>query len=416
MGTINMQNEYQGVLPDNRVDSQKQKDFKLNEMELSSAPKPDWKEKGVDEWKNYPSRNQITSSSCVAQAYAKALFTLGYDIVSAHPTYRLRKNFNEKGMWLYDGADILLKTGTVPETVAKSQNLGEYEMNRDLEKETRDYLSKSPYKIGGYAYVNKNIEDIASAIEEHKHCVLTFGASNSEWTDIPQVSGNVAWYHAVCAVDYVIYNGKKYIVIEDSWGDTVGRFGDRRLISEEFIKERCTGAIVVLSYVAPDKKPFVFTKILRLGSTGNEVEMLQKALKTLGYFPNIQTTQYFGKVTELAVKKFQEAYKDEILKPSGLSKPTGIFGQSTMKKLNQLMNDKWYQSSSGTGSVSMTIKGSAVAIIPIVIYLASLNGYNLTETEVGDLINAGATAISAIMIFIGIVRKIYLKLYPNTEM
>lgn len=402
-------NNYQGALLDTRPEEEKAKDFILADTELAGASFANWQEKPMSEWKNYPARNQTSSSSCVAQAFSKALFTLGYDVVSAHPIYRSRKNFDEKGMWLYNGAEILKSLGTVSESMSRSQNLGEYEMNRAIEPGVKKVLDTTPIKIGAYAYVNgKSIEDIAEAIEENKHCVLTFGASNQEWTDIPEIKGAVDWYHAVCAVDYVLYNGKKYIVIEDSWGENVGRFGDRRLISEEFIKERCTGAMVVLPYVEEKKKAYKFTQVLRLGSQGKEVEELQKALKQLGFFPQTKTTEYFGKVTELAVKKFQEAYKSEILTPSGLKQPTGIFGIATMKKLNEL-NNKWYQSSAGSGSISLTVKGVGVAVIPVVVYLASQYGVALTENEITEIINAGLTVLSTTMIFVGLVRKLLIK-------
>lgn len=408
-------NNTPGALLDTRPDEAKAKDFQYSNSELAGASTPQWKTKTPDQWNNYPSRNQISSSSCVAQAFSKALFTLGHDVVSAHPVYRSRKNFNEKGMWLYDGADILKKLGTVPESVSPSQNLGEFEMNRDINAEVRKVLQSNPIKIGGYAYVDRNIEDIASAIEEHKHCVLTFGASNPEWTDIPEIKGQPEWYHAVCAIDYTIYDGQKYIVIEDSWGDNVGRFGDRRLISADFITKRCTGAMVVLPYVKENKKAYTFTRTLRLGSKGVEVQELQKALKELGFFPQTNTTQVFGKITEAAVKRFQEKYRDEILVPAGLKQPTGIFGPATIKKLNQLMNDKWYQTSAGTGEISLTVKGGAVAIIPVIIYLSSLYGINITENEIVELINSGTAAISAVMVFVGLFRKIYLRLFPENK-
>lgn len=403
-----MNTEYQGALLDERPDFEKLKDFKVEGSELAGSSNVVWTEKPVSEWKNYPARNQVSSSSCVAQACSKALFTLGYDITSAHPIYRLRKNFSEKGMWLYDAAEILRKTGTTPEYIAKSQNLGEVEMNRDIEKATIDYLNSSPIKIGAYAYVEKNIEAIAKAVEDNKHCVLTFGASNAEWTDIPEVKGNPVWWHAVCAVDYTIFEGKKYIIIEDSWGDAITRFQDRRLISEEFIKARCTGAMVLFPLVKDEKTAYKFTRILKLGSTGKDVEELQKALKQLGFFPEIQTTKFYGKVTENAVKKFQEAYKSEILTPFGLTKPTGIFGNATMKKLNEL-NNKWYQTSAGTGELSLTLKGGLVSIIPIVIFVGQHYGVSITEAEITELINAGSSVLAAVMVFVGLARKVYTK-------
>lgn len=401
-----MNTQYQGALLDDRPELAKAKDFKLEGTELAGASQIVWVEKKIEDWKNYPARNQISSSSCVAQAFSKALFTLGHDITSAHPIYRQRKNFNDKGMWLYDAADILKKQGTVPEVIAKSQNLGEDEMNRDIEDATEKYLKDNPIKIGAYAYINRNIEGIAKAVEEHKHCVLTFGATNQEWTDIPEVKGEPVWYHAICAVDYVLYQGKKYIVIEDSWGENVGRFGDRRLISEDFINKRCTGAMVILPYVKEEKTNYKFTKVLRLGSKGKEVEELQKALKILGFFPNMQTTEVFGKITETAVKKFQEAYKDDVLKPVGLIKPTGIFGQLSINKLNKLMN-KWYQSSNGRGKTSLTLKGGAVAIVPIAMFIAQQFNISITENDITELINAGTIILSSVMVILGIARKVY---------
>ncbi len=158
---------YTGALLDTRTDEQKSKDFKLKDLGLAGASPVVWKEKAVSEWRNYPARNQISSSSCVSQAYSKALFTLGFDVVSAHPIYRTRRNFAEKGMWLYDGADILVKQGTVPEALDQSQNLDEIAMNRDLSIPVKDALAGNPIKIGGYAYVDHNIEAIAQAIEDH---------------------------------------------------------------------------------------------------------------------------------------------------------------------------------------------------------------------------------------------------------
>lgn len=403
-----MNKDYTGALVDTRSEELKNKDFQLEGSELAGSPSLNWQEKKIEDWKNYPARDQVGSSSCVAQAFSKALFTLGYDITSAHPIYRQRKNFNEKGMWLYDAADILKKTGTVPETVSQSQNLNETQMNRDIDLIAKEYLAKTPIKIGGYAYVNKaSIDEIAKAVEEHKHCVLTFGASNQEWTDMPEVKGEPVWYHAICAVDYVLYGNKKYIVIEDSWGENVGRFGDRRLISEEFIKQRCAGAMVILPYVKEQKTKYTFSKILRIGSKGVEVEELQKALKELGFFPDIQTTKTFGKITETAVKKFQEAYKQDILIPAGLNKATGIFGQLTIKKLNKIMNDKWYTSSSGSGNISLTVKGGAVAIVPIALFIASTFNISITESEITEIINAGTAILSGAMIILGIARKVY---------
>lgn len=97
----------------------------------------------------------------------------------------------------------------------------------------------------------------------------------------------------------------------------------------------------VLSVKAPKpetpKPSYVFTRSLKRGMSGEDVQMLQKALKSLGYFKLDYTTQYFGYWTELAVKEFQAAYASEVLAPWGLTIPTGFFGQTSIKKLNALL-------------------------------------------------------------------------------
>lgn len=76
------------------------------------------------------------------------------------------------------------------------------------------------------------------------------------------------------------------------------------------------------------KKPaFKFKSRLAAGSSGKEVTELQKCLKT-------EETGYFGTKTKEAVIAFQEQYSDEILKPAGYDKGTGIVGEGTRNKLN----------------------------------------------------------------------------------
>jgi ABC-type transport system substrate-binding protein len=72
---------------------------------------------------------------------------------------------------------------------------------------------------------------------------------------------------------------------------------------------------------------FQFKSRLTIGSSGKEVTELQKCLK-------IEETAYYGTVTKEAVIAFQEKYADEILKPAGYDKGTGIVGVGTRDKLN----------------------------------------------------------------------------------
>lgn len=97
----------------------------------------------------------------------------------------------------------------------------------------------------------------------------------------------------------------------------------------------------VVNIKAPKPKTplpqYVFGKSLRRGERGHDVAMLQQALKALGFFTLDYTTDYFGYYTEQAVKAFQAEYADEVLKPWGITLPTGFFGTTTRKKLNELL-------------------------------------------------------------------------------
>jgi len=88
-----------------------------------------------------------------------------------------------------------------------------------------------------------------------------------------------------------------------------------------------------------------FTKNLRIGDTGKDVEALWTALNK-EYPGDVLNISYdhegmgqpnkFGEYTASAVSEFQEKYADEILKPNGLRKGNGYVGPATRKKLNAI--------------------------------------------------------------------------------
>jgi len=90
---------------------------------------------------------------------------------------------------------------------------------------------------------------------------------------------------------------------------------------------------------------FSFKDTLKQGTADTVVKYLQIILNQdpdtqvaqTGVGSKGKETNYFGQKTKQAVIKFQEKYKDEILKPWGLTKGTGIVGKTTKAKLNQLV-------------------------------------------------------------------------------
>lgn len=85
----------------------------------------------------------------------------------------------------------------------------------------------------------------------------------------------------------------------------------------------------------------IFTRNLSLNVKGEDVRALQKYLNSHGYPVSTAGTgsagkesTVFGAKTAQALKLFQEANAQFILKPYNLSKGTGIFGTKTREYIN----------------------------------------------------------------------------------
>jgi fibronectin type 3 domain-containing protein len=94
----------------------------------------------------------------------------------------------------------------------------------------------------------------------------------------------------------------------------------------------------------PSAQNFVFTRVLRIGSYGEDVRQLQIFLNAHGFIiassgngSSGNETTYYGRATALAVSRFQVAHASEILAPYGLTRGTGYFGLATMKVVNALI-------------------------------------------------------------------------------
>jgi len=85
------------------------------------------------------------------------------------------------------------------------------------------------------------------------------------------------------------------------------------------------------------EREFEFKNDLKLGSRGEEVRKLQECLaKDPEIYPGGEITGFFGNSTKKAVIKFQEKYKKEVLEPGGFKEGTGMVGEATRRKLNEI--------------------------------------------------------------------------------
>lgn len=68
---------------------------------------------------------------------------------------------------------------------------------------------------------------------------------------------------------------------------------------------------------------------------------------------------------------------------------------------------KWYMSSNGDGSMSLTLKSALLGLVPIFVYVLAQSGVNLTENEIVEIINQVVAGISVLGVLYGTARKIY---------
>jgi hypothetical protein len=114
-----------------------------------------------------------------------------------------------------------------------------------------------------------------------------------------------------------------------------------------------------------------FPRNLMLGSTGQDVKLLQQILNSspdtqiasFGVGSPGQETTYFGQKTRIAVIKLQNKYKSEILTPYGIPSGTGFVGSATRVKLNAL--NVLLQGGLSTTSPSRSSSRGSVTFEPI---------------------------------------------------
>lgn len=310
---------YNGIAPDPRTIQEQNKDYQYKEIARGDIELK-WVEKDI--LKNYPIQNQDGSLSCVAQATAKLLsiheVVEGRDYMQLCPKfiYTRRENYPYGGMWFANALSIACKYGSCPEPFMPCDFKGETFMNDKTELAGIDKKALA-YRAKYYFQLNINIDEIAEVLEQGYGVLLGFKFDYDEWTDIPHINPDSKnnCLHGVAAVDYMLYNGEKALLIEDSWGVKTGK-GGRRIITEDFLMDKCYYAGFVTSL--PN---FQFTQFLRKGSRGVEVRKLQEVLQ-------ITVDGIFGPFTQKAVKDFQKKYNLMV---------DGLVGQQTRKKLNELL-------------------------------------------------------------------------------
>ena len=338
-----------GANIDYRPASEKEKDYKIEEFVTSFAP-VNWRERPESEWRQFPIFHQDGSGSCVSQSMAKMMGILywlknnSYVHFSATDIYRRRSNKPESGMIGVDAFQIA-RDGVTLEVLVPSQNMTDQQMDSIDVEEYKIEVGKI-FKIGNYIFLPTNdIEAVASVIQvTQKPVMVWFYFKYNEWDkEIPEiinqalnVNDDGVGRHSVTAVDFTLYNGKKALIIEDSWGPSSGK-GGRRIITEDFFVKRNFFAAYTMNFrfdEKPEKPQYTFNNDLEFNQTNEEIKILQNVLKYENLFPvNVESTGYFGAVTKKAVGEFQLKYGvvDNVDSPG-----YGRVGPKTRAKLNEL--------------------------------------------------------------------------------
>lgn len=302
-----------GANKDPRAPEEKAKDFQ--HTELYGFGGVEWKEKPEISWKSFPIRNQNGSGMCGAFSLAKALGAnnvdeYGYKNLDTRFIYNLRQNKTTPGMWMGDLFEIAIKYGAPEDTTLASDNLTEqqantYQYTEALREEAKKFRGSS------YVYTRVDVDDVNVAINNGFYPILLLRCNIQEWTAEPKTISTVTRQdydinHFVPVVDTTIYNGKKCLIIEDSWGSSYGKNG-RRILSEEFVDQRIEtiGYVIDWKALPAPQKPekHTFTKILKRGMNNVEVKILQDILKYEGCMvPTQESTGFYGSITANAVK------------------------------------------------------------------------------------------------------------------
>jgi hypothetical protein len=256
-------------------------------------------------------------------------------------------------MGSHDVFSIISRNGATLEQLAPSQNMTDKQMDSVV---IPDYTREvgRVFRVTNYLSVPIRDIDVAASIIQKtgKALMVWFWFNRQEWTSEPRVidqslplAGAATLRHAVAAVDYTMYKGKKALIIEDSWGVQHG-LGGRRIITEDFFSRRnyFVGHLMNFDFEQgpiSTKPKHNFRQQMTFSPTFSvnpEVVHLQNVLKYEGLFPsNIESTGYYGSITAKAVLEFQK--KHNVASLAELNALQGrVVGPATLAKLNQLYN------------------------------------------------------------------------------
>lgn len=274
-----------------------------------------------------PVMNQMALGSCVGHAIGLYLQWLDYKetgkltLVSPRFIYAKSKNI-----------DGYIGQGTYPRVAAKiTTDIGActekyIPCNDSLTHE--EYISianingedAGTYKTKGYAFINPTLNEIKQAIINNGLVLASLEVG--DFSKLPVKPGQ-SGLHYICIYGY----DGDILHFRNSWSDQWGNKGNGYFNWVDF--DGKIHDIMVITDVPNNLKP---VKVIsyKLGDRNDGVKILQKDLKTLGFFKYPSITGYFGEVTKAAVIAFQKSV--------GLLSD-GIAGQTTLDAISNAIKN-----------------------------------------------------------------------------
>jgi len=285
------------------------------------------------------SKDQNGSGSCGGQAWSYAGAVLE-GLVTGTYEERSAKFIYSQTYVLPAGSDgrtnceLVKNQGWAREAVCASYDGGnppsEVFMQRksDITPEAKNDANKAKALV--YGNVTVSIDAVAKAIRDEGGVILGItGKNNGTWlSSFPKPPDKIdrdCWNHWVYCGKAKMINGKKYIGLKNSWGN-IGESGWQWIGEEYFVKTYIWSVWTLIFKPVDQAWHHTFTVTLKKGSSGLEVEALQKALTLEGMFKGVIDGK-FGPITKAAVEVFQARYSLWV---------DGVVGPKTNRKLNSL--------------------------------------------------------------------------------
>jgi len=190
---IHPKRQYNGIQEDNRPQSEKDRDYKAEEV-FAAVP-PVFRVVNDGDWAKYQVRAQDGSGSCVANTIAKMFEVMyklksGISIKFSHaPIYINRVNKPNTGMVGTDALDLAIKIGTCKEIEMPSENKNDQELDAMTLPDNYDTLTKLVHPRNRLV-CPVDFDYVASMVNKLGCAMVWVDTSYSAWCkDIPTAGG-----------------------------------------------------------------------------------------------------------------------------------------------------------------------------------------------------------------------------------